>query len=242
MTIHWLNPTTRKREHAVLACQRITGSHTFDVLAQTMMEIHTKFQIRDKVRRTTTDNASNFIKAFSQFGKLCETLPKLAAETPDFSDWDVVREEVEEGVGVEVEDEFEKDYAPLPSGLEKLYADEDEEEPDAVSVEDILDNANIHRQKSLPPHMRCAAHTLNLIATVDAELALQDEEFKSAYRKAMDKARGFWNAQCRSTVSADAIKQELGRRLVVPNTTRWNSTYDAVKSLNELLTAKRKDA
>jgi hypothetical protein len=83
---------------------------------------------------------------------------------------------------------------------------------------------------------------VGLVAIADFEQAMEDEEFKSAYKNAMDKARGLWNAQCRSTVSADLIKQELGRRLVVPNVTRWNSTFDAVKVLNGLLTPKRNDA
>ena len=56
-TLHWIDPKTRSRKLAELACWRITGSHTFDVLAQAMTDIHSKFKIRDKVRRTTTDKA-----------------------------------------------------------------------------------------------------------------------------------------------------------------------------------------
>jgi len=89
--------------------------------------------------------------------------------------------------------------------------------------------------------MRCSAHTLNLVATVDAEMALEDPLFKAAFKRAMDKARGLWNAQSRSTVSADIIKQDLERRLVVPNATRWNSTYDAVVVLNHIFESKGKD-
>ena len=45
--------------------QTFKGSHTFDVLASAIDEIHTKYGIQDKVIRTTTDNGSNFLKAFS---------------------------------------------------------------------------------------------------------------------------------------------------------------------------------
>jgi hypothetical protein len=54
MTIHWLCPKTRTWMRAVLACQRIIGSHTLiDVLAEAIHDIHTKFGVREKVRRTT---------------------------------------------------------------------------------------------------------------------------------------------------------------------------------------------
>ena len=79
--------------------------------------------------------------------------------------------------------------------------------------------------------MRCAAHTFNLIATKDAEKALQDTKFRSVSRRAMGKAQALWNSQNRSTNNADIIKAELKKRLVVPNATRWNSTYDAVAAL-----------
>jgi hypothetical protein len=38
------------------------------------------------------------------------------------------------------------------------------------------------------------------------------------------------------------IKDVLQKRLVVPNVTRWNSMYMAVKDLNSLLEKKRGDA
>ena len=68
MTVHWIDPVTREQKQATLACQRLTGPHTFDVLARAISDIHCKFGVQDKVRRTTTDNAANFVKAFCHFG------------------------------------------------------------------------------------------------------------------------------------------------------------------------------
>lgn len=87
--------------------------------------------------------------------------------------------------------------------------------------------------------MRCAAHTFNLVASKDADAALQITVFKTPYRSALAKARTLWNQQTRSTVAADSIHAELGRRLVLPNTTRWNSLYDAIVVLNSILETKR---
>uniref|UniRef100_A0A3Q3AHZ6 HAT C-terminal dimerisation domain-containing protein n=1 Tax=Kryptolebias marmoratus TaxID=37003 RepID=A0A3Q3AHZ6_KRYMA len=68
VTCHWIEPTTLERQSAALACQRVKGSHTFDVLAAALEEIHSEYQIREKVTRTTTDSGSNFLKAFRLYG------------------------------------------------------------------------------------------------------------------------------------------------------------------------------
>lgn len=67
VTAHWVNPTDLTRRSAALACRQLRGSHTFDVLATTLNDIHTEYGIRKKVVRTTTDNGSNFLKTFQVF-------------------------------------------------------------------------------------------------------------------------------------------------------------------------------
>ena len=67
VTAHWIDTETLQRKSCVLACRRLKGKHTFDVLAAQLEDIHTEFQIRSKVVKTTTDNGSNFVKAFSVF-------------------------------------------------------------------------------------------------------------------------------------------------------------------------------
>jgi len=42
----------------------------------------------------------------------------------------------------------------------------------------------------LPQHMRCSTHTLNLVATTDAE----DVIYKRVYHQAMAMATAKWNA------------------------------------------------
>ncbi|XP_036356246.1 uncharacterized protein LOC118762081 [Octopus sinensis] len=55
----------------------------------------------------------------------------------------------------------------------------------------------------------------------------------------MVKAHAIWNQQDRSTVAANSIYAGVGRRLAVPNMTRWNSTYDSVVVINTILETKR---
>ncbi|XP_061582587.1 uncharacterized protein LOC133448250 isoform X2 [Cololabis saira] len=69
VTCHWIDGETFERGSVVLACKRLKGSHTFDVLAGVLDDIHCQYKIRGKVVRTTTDSGSNFVKAFSVFGE-----------------------------------------------------------------------------------------------------------------------------------------------------------------------------
>ncbi|XP_067216757.1 uncharacterized protein [Linepithema humile] len=45
------------------------GKHTYDVLARAINSVYLEYHIQNKVCCTTTDNGSNFIKAFRSFGK-----------------------------------------------------------------------------------------------------------------------------------------------------------------------------
>uniref|UniRef100_A0A672F8K3 HAT C-terminal dimerisation domain-containing protein n=1 Tax=Salarias fasciatus TaxID=181472 RepID=A0A672F8K3_SALFA len=160
---------------------------------------------------TTTDNGSNFVKAFSQFGTEADLLPDIpeSAADPDV-----------EGI---------EDVDPEAEAMDEV---------EYISVEATFDGSS-GLGHNLPVHMKCAAHTFSLVASVDADKALGSTVLKSAYRKAIAKAQALWNQQTRSTVPADYILDELKRRLVVPNNTRWNSTYDSAVVLNDLLQQKR---
>ncbi|KAM9707891.1 E3 SUMO-protein ligase ZBED1-like isoform 2-T2 [Menidia menidia] len=96
VTAHWLNHDSLKRVSVALACKILRGSHTFDLLANTLNDIHTEFEIRGKIVRTTTDNGSNFIKAFKVF----------AEEENDNAGAQVQEEEAEETDQDEEEVEF----------------------------------------------------------------------------------------------------------------------------------------
>ena len=206
MSVHCLNPSTRLRQHAVLCCTRIKGRHTFDVLAEVIEATHYKFNLQDKVARTTTDNGSNFVKAFNHFGVEALQLPDVTQD--DVRDLDDAGSDTEE-----TEDEFTVEY---------------------VAIGETLDEGSNAAEHKLPTHMRCAAHSFNLIATADANKGLT-APFKSMFGKVHGKAQTLWNQQSRSTVAADIIQEELKRRLVVPNATRWNSLYDSLRFLLKLI-------
>lgn len=189
MTAHWINPTNFQREKAAIACKRIKGRHTYDVIASEIEFIHSSFGLSHKVTATVTDNGSNFIKAF-------------------------------------------KVYAPPASDT-----DEGDEEDEGVAFTDVGEvlSTNPEGQFSLPPHFRCASHTLNLISTNDVDKWLtSNTESKAVYRSATGKCSALWTKSSRSTVAAELVEDMCKRKLIVPTSTRWNSFYDALSRITDI--------
>ena len=52
----------------------------------------------------------------------------------------------------------------------------------------------------------------------------------------MAKCAALWNKSSRSTIAAELVHSKCGLALIVPNATRWNSTFDAVARLNAIHT------
>ena len=65
MRVHRIDQDTLKREKRVLACQRSMGRHTYDNVAKSILDVHMAFNITSNAVGATTDNGSNFVKAFT---------------------------------------------------------------------------------------------------------------------------------------------------------------------------------
>ncbi|TGZ54359.1 Uncharacterized protein DBV15_12464, partial [Temnothorax longispinosus] len=69
MTVHWIGKQTMERKSYAIACRRFSGTHSYDRVARLIEDIHTSFGInKNKIIATVTDNGSNFVKAFREFG------------------------------------------------------------------------------------------------------------------------------------------------------------------------------
>ena len=87
---------------------------------------------------------------------------------------------------------------------------------------------------ALPSHMRCCSHTINLIATTDANKAVNvDKNYNKIHNQAMAKASALWTLTNRSTKAADMAFDILGYRLRVPFVTRWNSHFDSINKISQ---------
>lgn len=120
-----------------------------------------------------------------------------------------------------------------------MYGEQENEENsdssdiEAVTLTELLDDIEESHVR-LPPHHRCAAHTLNLVATHDAAGAERDTHYAKAARTALSKCSLLWNKQGQSAAAADAIKRHCGIYLVRPVATRWNSLYDSLECILRL--------
>jgi hypothetical protein len=93
----------------------------------------------------------------------------------------------------------------------------------------------------LPPHQRCAAHTLNLVASHDVDAANDDAVYKKIYRSTMAKCSSLWNKTSRSTQFADIVHDKFQTTFIVPNATRWNSYFNAVDKVRQILDKQSED-
>lgn len=198
VTCHWINSNSLQRHSVSLACSRITGRHTYDVLATALYKIHTTYKIQNKIVAATTDSGSNFMKAF-------------------------------------------KSYQAIRNSYGEEDDDEDEnEDVEIINLFDILENITHEQEDSfiqLPPHFRCASHTLDLIAKNDIDKMVQssDTTFKNCYRKALGKCSSLWTKQNMSNIVAEKIHDTLEVYLKTPNKTRWNCTYDSLLQIQNIL-------
>ncbi|XP_034021188.1 uncharacterized protein LOC117505752 [Thalassophryne amazonica] len=201
VTAHWLDPQSMTRRCAALACKQLNGPHTFSALASALNEVHCEFNIQDKITRTTTDNGSNFIKAFKLYGQTDEN------NNPGPS---VKSAEADNGDGNDEEQESE--------GMEFVEAGAILDEDDCLEYQ-------------LPRHHRCACHPLNLVSTVDVEEANVNSTYKRVSCSAFSKCWGLLNKSARSTTAAEVIEKNCKLQLLRPNATRWNSLFLAVERI-----------
>lgn len=121
------------------------------------------------------------------------------------------------------------------------YDDDESEEHDVMytDVNNIIttgetENSNLSIAQ-LPRHVRCACHSLNLVATTDIEPSkVGNQQYSRMYHVTMGKCQALWNLVSRSSKASDAVSQICsGTSVLIPCATRWNSMYDAVRRLVE---------
>lgn len=122
-----------------------------------------------------------------------------------------------------------------PCNLESESENEegDDEEPTFTDVIKALSTASgDDGQFSLPPHYRCASHTINLISTSDVDKHLNlCADTKAVYRSSIAKCSALWTKASRSTLASEHVEEVSRRKLMVPTSTRWNSLYEAISRI-----------
>jgi len=104
MIVHWINPRTLKRCKAAIACTRMMGQHTCDVLACKIEQVHASYSLTEKVCATITDNGSNFVKVFTVFSDSNDSTPTPVEDPEEETEEDTTFESVDELLTVDSEE------------------------------------------------------------------------------------------------------------------------------------------
>lgn len=198
VTAHWIDEHL-ERQSAALACRRLKGSHTYDKIAEMLFDINSEFELScNQIISTVTDNGSNFVKAFKDFGiRNFEIDEESVNEVSNFA------EKLDTNVGVE------------PIEFLKINPDfTDEVESNKIEV-------------TLPNHIRCASHTLSLTATTDVNKFIKASSISRLHETAISKCSILWRLSSRPK-TAEIIEEVLHTKLSYLVPTRWNSLFDAL--------------
>lgn len=215
VTCHWINPDY-SRTSVALACERFKGTHDHKNIAFKLKTLYDKYFINpEKIVATVTDNASNFIKAFEIFSI---NYIQEGIENEEGSNFD---EDSEDNENIEF---IEISGQPEVEGIL-------EQDPLGTNVSD--NNSDI----ILPPHKRCASHSINLIVTTDINNVIERNVIlRNRHMHSIAKCKELWKKANRPK-TAEIIKSHLGHTLSSPGLTRWNSLYD---SINQIISEKKK--
>ncbi|XP_063534931.1 uncharacterized protein LOC134744914 [Cydia strobilella] len=211
VTCHWID-SNLQRKSLTLACRRFSGTHSFNRIALLLENIHTEFNLDcQKVLATVTDNGSNFVKAFKEYG---------LKENEIFED------------EMENESDGDDDQSAVSSTSTSPRSVLHEAGPSNISTstegEDI---------PQLPAHLRCSAHKLSLVCTTYANKVLKgnNTSLSKMHDQVMRKCSTLWNAANRPK-TAEIIQNILGHTLSRPGVTRWNSVYDSLRQIESIRT------
>lgn len=227
VTAHWIADDLCRRSCA-LACRRFTGTHSYNYIAEFLNDVFTEYNLQHgQILATVTDNGSNFVKAFKEYSK----------------EADIVATGNEDSAATGNNESIVSTTSNESASLPRHDNDSDEEEEQSsdldVEVVDVSSLLSVPEDADdfgivLPPHQRCVAHTLNLIASHDALESLKHNmAYKRQYNSAMGKCSALWNASGRPK-AAEVVKNICGKQLLQPCQTRWNSTYDAIQRTLEV--------
>lgn len=207
VTVHWVDSKSLERKSSVLCCRRFESPHTGERIASLLNSIYSEFGIADKILVTVTDNASNFVKAFREFGISMDTFASLV-----------------EAKRIRQENDLNENLRDIDKDAEAIeFPMEEEEERGEVSFTELEGTL-------LSDHFRCGSHTCCLIATKDSKDAFKDEEYARRYKDVFDKVNALYK-KTNKPKSSEIIKRILKVSLILPAPTRWNSLFDSIEHI-----------
>lgn len=104
-------------------------------------------------------------------------------------------------------------------------------EEEFLEYQPLQEDQDNNSEILLSNHLRCASHTLSLLATTDFQNILKKTpSISRIHHPCFAKCTALWNAS-RRPKSSEQIHETLGCQLMYPCPTRWNSCFDSVGQL-----------
>lgn len=239
VTVHFLSENFERKSY-ILAFKQLKVKQTYDVLAEALCDVFNDYGIKmAQIRHIVTDGGSNFCKMFKEYGKAIESTTTNHFETDSDEVGDNELEMDIEDLNEYVNDEpcFMEDTNGELFQSEVLNLNSEEENDnflvDDMTNDDLLNYlgqgaaaAEAHRIE-LPEQRRCISHLLNLVSK-DFDKAMPSV-VRTLLVKAISKLHVLWVLTHKSSRAKHFCKTILGICLLIPNETRWNALFDALK-------------
>jgi len=229
MGINYKITNSNKLLNRLLIKYLFLGKHSFDVLAAHIHALISEFKLQGKVNAIVTDNGSNFVRAFKEHGGRVES-PQPAEES--MTDFETDEEEpfdydLDEASTLPAHDEYTLSFfnkeqptfsiieeglsatkpaqsqSKQPSSSNLIDSSESEEE------EEEEEEQNHQTRFALPPHFRCASHTLNLLGTTDVDKIMKGDG-NDVHKKSFKKLQAFWTRINKSNQAAESSFKAFG--------------------------------
>lgn len=170
----------------------------------------------------------------------CEIEDMLEDFSSDFSESEPEEDDNSDSDPEAETNEQSTSAGSVQTNLKRVRIFNDDEEPETfIPLTEMLQSSvNISTMFNLPPHRRCACHTLNLIAKED--IAKRSDIGLLSIKTGVEaKIKQITKRQRKSPKASQKINEVLGGLFVQPNSTRWNSWFNAHKRIALFLTKKR---
>lgn len=232
VTVHFINEDFN-RESFLLAFKQMIRRQTYDYLAEVLHEILKDYEIDvEKVTNVVTDGGSAFCKMFCEFGVNIDSSTHDTAD--DFSDdEDVDNGEINPDSEVEAAEQFmQSETGEL---FQSSIIDFSQIQASSSEVDDYFGGSSSHQEPrhKLPSQRRCYSHHLNLVPKDFAKRLPVNAE--RVFTQTYNKLNSLWNTTNRSCRGKTICKEILGCVLKTPCDTRWNSKFDSIKKIFEII-------
>lgn len=230
VTVHFLNASFC-RESFVLAFKELKCRQTYKELAKALNDVFEDYGIKkSQITNIVTDGGSAFCKMLKMYGN---SMDGTTQETCDEED-----DEIFGAVGnieADVIRPFMEDVNGELFASEIIYFETKSNAtvsaPNDDEFEAYFEGARVIEEPficDLPKQRRCVSHLLNLISKdFNNEL---DGMAKSSLVATVNKLHTLWVLTHRSSHAKSKCKEILGKCLLVPCETRWNSFLTQFKS------------